>query len=162
MHVRVLFRVCQGGRVERVDEFAALKDLLRAFNQSSFTRYSISADGVRISLRQKPRAERGPAKAEPARGAKTPERSPKKEDPAHDPAKVIESPRVGHFYPIRNQRGELGLKEGDSLEDGQAFGLVESMNLKYELRANKAGVMDRYLIEDGEAVEFGQPLILLK
>ena len=146
-----------------MDDFAALKDLLRAFNQSSFTRYTVSGDGVRISLRQKPRAERGAAKAQPERGAKPAglEGRPK-EQPAHDPAKVIESQRVGHFYPIRNQRGELGLKEGDSIEDGQAFGLVESMNLKYELRANKAGVMDRYLIEDGEAVEFGQPLILLK
>jgi len=144
-----------------VDDFAALKDLLRAFNQSSFTRYTISADGVRISLRQRPRGERGPAKVEPAGGRKPVENRPNSA-PQYDPAKVIESARVGHFYPIRNQRGELGLKEGDTIEDGQAFGMVESMNLKYELRANKAGVMDRYLIEDGEAVEFGQPLILLK
>ena len=146
-----------------MDDFAALKDLLRAFNQSSFTRYTVSADGVRISLRQKPRGERGAAKSEPVRGGKpaTHENRPK-EAASYDPAKVIESPRGGHFYPIRNQRGELGLKEGESIEDGQAFGLVESMNLKYELKATKAGVMDRYLIEDGEAVEFGQPLILLK
>lgn len=146
-----------------MDDFGALKDLLRAFNQSSFTRYTVTGDGVRISLRQRPRGDRGPAKSEPARGAKPAHmEGGTKEGPVHDPAKVIESSRVGHFYPIRNQRGELGLKEGDSIEDGQTFGLVESMNLKYELRANKAGVMDRYLIEDGEAVEFGQPLILLK
>ena len=145
-----------------MDDFAALKDLLRAFNQSSFTRYTISADGVRISLRQKARGERTPAKNEPARGNKPAALESRPKAQSHDPAKVIESPRVGHFYPIRNQRGELGLKEGDTIEDGQAFGLVESMNLKYELRANKAGVMDKYLIEDGEAVEFGQPLILLK
>jgi acetyl-CoA carboxylase biotin carboxyl carrier protein len=145
-----------------VDDFAALKDLLRAFNQSSFTRYTVTAEGVRISLRQKPRGERAPVKVDPARGNKPASEAKAKAAPEYDPAKVIESQRVGHFYPIRNQRGELGLKEGDSIEDGQAFGLVESMNLKYELRANKAGVMDRYLIEDGEAVEFGQPLILLK
>lgn len=145
-----------------MDDFAALKDLLRAFNQSSFTRYTITAEGVRISLRQKPRGERAPVKVDPARGHKPANEAKAKAEPAYDPAKVIESGRVGHFYPIRNQRGELGLKEGDTIEDGQAFGLVESMNLKYELRANKAGVMDRYLIEDGEAVEFGQPLILLK
>lgn len=144
-----------------MDDFAALKDLLRAFNQSSFTRYTISGDGVKISLRQKPRGERSASKSEPAR-AKDHLAPRQKEAPAHDPAKVIESPRVGHFYPIRNKGGELGLKEGDPIEDGQAFGMVESMNLKYELKANKAGVMDRYLIEDGEAVEFGQPLILLK
>ena len=145
-----------------MDEFGPLKDLLRAFNQSSFTRYSINAEGVRIHLRQKPRRERGASHAEAPRGHKTaPEGRPISE-PAHDPAKVIESPRVGHFYPIRNQHGELALKEGDMIEDGQAFGLVESMNLKYELKASKSGVMERYLIEDGEAVEFGQPLILLK
>ena len=145
-----------------MEDFGALKDLLRAFNQSSFTRYTVSGDGVRISLRQRPRGDRTATKAEPARGAKPAHLENRPAEPTYDPAKVIESPRVGHFYPIRNQRGELGLKEGDGLEDGQVFGLVESMNLKYELRANKAGVMDRYLIEDGEAVEFGQPLILLK
>lgn len=143
-----------------MDEFGPLKDLLRAFNQSSFTRYSIHGDGVRINLRQKPRRERAASHAEPARKT-APEGRPK-EEPKYDPAKVIESPRVGHFYPIRNQHGELALKEGDMIEDGQAFGLVESMNLKYELKASKSGVMERYLIEDGEAVEFGQPLILLK
>ena len=145
-----------------MDEFGPLKDLLRAFNQSSFTRYSINADGVRINLRQKPRRERAAAHAEPAGGRKSGPEARPKEQPAHDPAKVIESPRVGHFYPIRNQHGELALKDGDMIEDGQAFGLVESMNLKYELKASKSGVMERYLIEDGEAVEFGQPLILLK
>lgn len=145
-----------------MDDFAALKDLLRAFNQSGFTRYTISGDGVRISLRQKPRGERTAAKSEPARAKAANLDGRQKDKPTYDPAKVIESPRVGHFYPIRNKGGELGLKEGDSIEDGQAFGMVESMNLKYELRANKAGVMDKYLIEDGEAVEFGQPLILLK
>lgn len=144
-----------------MDEFGPLKDLLRAFNQSSFTRYSINGDGVRITLRQKSRRERAAAGAEPARGKAAPEARPK-DEPKYDPAKVIESPRVGHFYPIRNQHGELALKEGDMIEDGQAFGLVESMNLKYELKASKSGVMERYLIEDGEAVEFGQPLILLK
>jgi acetyl-CoA carboxylase biotin carboxyl carrier protein len=144
-----------------MDEYGPLKDLLRAFNQSSFTRYSISAEGVRINLRQKPRRERAASGAEPPRGKSAPEVR-QKEEPKYDLAKVIESPRVGHFYPIRNQHGELALKEGDMIEDGQAFGLVESMNLKYELKASKSGVMDRYLIEDGEAVEFGQPLILLK
>jgi len=143
-----------------MDDFGPLKDLLRAFTQSSFTRYVIASDGIRIQLRQRPRAER--------RASATTE-SPKvliehraSQSQSRDQGKVITCPRVGHFFPLRNQLGELALKEGDMVEQGQPFGLVESMNLKYEIRADKSGLVEKYLIEDGQAVEFGQPLIRLK
>ncbi|MBI4860661.1 MAG: hypothetical protein HY815_10430 [Candidatus Riflebacteria bacterium] len=144
-----------------MDDFGPLKDLIRAFTQSSFTRFAISGDGVRIQLRQSQPAERRAAtSAEPVK-VHVESRSSKPRG-GLDTGKAILSTRVGHFFPSRNQQGELALKEGDLIEQGQALGIVESMNLKYEIKADRSGLVDRYLIEDGEAVEFGQPLILLK
>jgi biotin carboxyl carrier protein len=142
-----------------MDEFGPLKDLIRAFNQSTFTHYVVGGEGVRIHLRQRPRTDRKAAGADHSKPHL--EHRPVKVT-VHDTGKTILSPRVGHFFPLRNQHGELALKGGEMIEEGQAFGLVESMNLKYEIRADKSGLVDQYLIEDGEAVEFGQPLILLK
>lgn len=79
-----------------------------------------------------------------------------------DLPKCILSGRVGHFFPLRNQRGELAFKAGDALEDGQTFGLIESMNLKYEVRADRSGTFDKYLIDEGDPVEYGQPLVRLQ
>jgi len=143
-----------------MEEFGPLKDLLKAFTQSSFTRYVVNGDGVRIQLRQRPNSER---RASPGTDhPKIHQESRPSRTQNHEAGKVIASPRVGHFFPLRNQMGELALKEGDMVEQGQPFGLVESMNLKYEIRADKSGLVEKYLIEDGEAVEFGQALILLK
>jgi acetyl-CoA carboxylase biotin carboxyl carrier protein len=146
-----------------MDELVLLKDLIRAFNASSFTQVTVSGEGVRIKLCQRAREDRRPPHVEStATPATHAQESHHPEAPAHDPDKVIESPRVGHFHPIRDAHGELAVKAGDMIEEGQSFAVIESMNLKYEIRSDKSGLVERYLIDDGEAVEYGEPLIQLR
>ena len=53
------------------------------------------------------------------------------------------------------------LVPGSTIEAGQVIGLIESMKIRYEVKADKGGVVAETLVEDGEAVEFGQPLARL-
>lgn len=145
-----------------------LKVLLRAFRDSSFDELNITAGNLSLNLRQKPdRAKKsGPADADDAAPHKVlrviPVTSPTAGVPEEDIANCILSGRVGHFFPLRNQRGDLAFKSGDPIEDGQTFGLIESMNLKYEVRADRSGTFDKYLIDEGEPVEYGQALVRLQ
>lgn len=143
-----------------MDEVGTIKDLIRAFNQTSFTQYTVASDGFRIHLRQRPKGSRGGPGHDGGTGKAGPDSRGSKG--VEDFSKVLRSPRVGHFFLARDGQGEISVKDADLIEEGQPIGQVESMNLKYEVRAEKPGVVDRVLIEDGEAVEFGQELILLK
>ncbi len=74
---------------------------------------------------------------------------------------VLKSPRVGQFYPGMGPERRGRLRPGDRLEKGEVFGTIEAMHLRYELRADLGGVIDEVLAVEGEAVEYGQPLIRL-
>lgn len=144
-----------------------LKVLLRAFRDSSFDELSITNGSLSLNLRQKPdRAKKVGAAAveELAPPPKVHRVIPVTRHgvPEADLVKCILSGRVGHFFPLRNTRGELAFKSGDPIEDGQTFGLIESMNLKYEVRADRSGTFDKYLIDEGDPVEYGQALVRLQ
>jgi biotin carboxyl carrier protein len=72
---------------------------------------------------------------------------------------AIRSPRVGHFFLTdKKLLKEAVLVEGQKISKGQLIGFIESMNVRYEVKSDKDGVLSALLVEDGEAVEYGQPL----
>ena len=54
------------------------------------------------------------------------------------------------------------MKEGDAVSSGDVIGLVEVMKTFYELKADQAGVADRFLIEDAEPVDAGEDVLALR
>lgn len=72
------------------------------------------------------------------------------------PTLVITSPTVGIF-----RYGESGLKVGQPVKERQIVGLVESLKVPNEVRAFSGGVISSVLAQDGQGVEFGQPLLEL-
>lgn len=72
------------------------------------------------------------------------------------PTLVITSPTVGIF-----RYGGSGLKVGQPVKERQIVGLVESLKVPNEVRASSGGVISSVLAQDGQGVEFGQPLLEL-
>ncbi|MCA9274955.1 MAG: acetyl-CoA carboxylase biotin carboxyl carrier protein [Phycisphaerales bacterium] len=77
-------------------------------------------------------------------------------------AKAIESPMVGTFYTKPDPESKSFVSVGDSVGPDTVVCLVEAMKVFNEIKAEKSGVVERILVNDGDAVEFGQPLIVLK
>jgi acetyl-CoA carboxylase biotin carboxyl carrier protein len=75
---------------------------------------------------------------------------------------VLHSPQVGTFYLSAEPHGEPFIHEGSHVEQGQVIGLIEAMKLITEVEAENAGTVRRVLVEDGQAVEYGQPLFELE
>lgn len=75
---------------------------------------------------------------------------------------LVRSPVVGTFW-IRPAPGEPPfVKVGDVVQPGQVLCIVEAMKVMNEIRAEAAGVVEEILVEEGDPVEYGQPLFRLR
>ncbi len=75
--------------------------------------------------------------------------------------KVIKSPMVGTFYRASSPGAEPFVSVGSSVSEGQTLCVIEAMKLMNEIPADAAGVIKEVLVENGQPVEFGQPLFVL-
>ena len=75
-----------------------------------------------------------------------------------EPDKVITSPLVGTFYAAASPEDEPYVKVGDTIKKGQVLGIIEAMKLMNEVEADFGGKVEAILVENGQMVEYGQPL----
>lgn len=76
--------------------------------------------------------------------------------------KIITSPLVGTFYVAPSEDAEPFVKVGDSVKAGQVLAIVEAMKLMNEIESDYDGVVTKILVQDGEPVEYGQPLFCVE
>jgi acetyl-CoA carboxylase biotin carboxyl carrier protein len=75
---------------------------------------------------------------------------------------TIEAPMVGTFYRASSPTTDPYVREGDVVKEGQIVCIIEAMKLMNEIEAKAAGRVARILAENGQAVEYGQPLFLIE
>jgi acetyl-CoA carboxylase biotin carboxyl carrier protein len=68
---------------------------------------------------------------------------------------------VGTFYRAASPGGAPFVSLGDVVSEGQTLCVIEAMKLMNEIPADRAGVIKEILVENGQAVEFGQPLFVI-
>lgn len=100
-----------------------------------------------------------PAAAAPAAAAPAAEAAPAA--PAAPQGHVVKAPMVGTFYRAPNPGAAPFAEVGQSVKEGDALCIIEAMKLMNEIEADKTGVIKEILIENGEPVEFGQPLFVI-
>ena len=84
-------------------------------------------------------------------------------EPAADDGLVpIESPMVGTFYAKPNPEKPNFVSVGDSIGPDSVVCLIEAMKIFNEIKAERSGTVAKVLVENGDAVEFGQPMLLIK
>jgi len=74
---------------------------------------------------------------------------------------VVKSPMVGTFYRAASPGAKTFVEVGDTVKEGDTLCIVEAMKLMNEIEADASGVVKAVLAENGQPVEFGQPLFLL-
>ncbi len=83
-------------------------------------------------------------------------------DMAQDGGKIVTSPLVGTFYVAPAEGAEPYVSVGDHVKKGQVLAIVEAMKLMNEIESDFDGVVKKVLVQDGEPVEYGQPLFCLE
>ncbi|MGH1487612.1 MAG: acetyl-CoA carboxylase biotin carboxyl carrier protein [Cellvibrionaceae bacterium] len=90
--------------------------------------------------------------------------------PGNDPAgekseslsgHIIKSPMVGTFYRSPSPGSPSFIEVGKHVKAGDVICIVEAMKMMNQIEADKAGVIEAILVEDGEPVEFDQPLVTI-
>jgi acetyl-CoA carboxylase biotin carboxyl carrier protein len=75
---------------------------------------------------------------------------------------IIKSPIVGTFYAAASPEAQAFVKVGDAVQEGKVVCIVEAMKLMNEIEADVSGDVVRILVENGQPVEYGQPLFAVR
>ena len=82
--------------------------------------------------------------------------------PAAPTGHVVKSPMVGTFYRSSSPGAKPFVEVGSQVKEGDTVCIVEAMKILNEIEADKSGTVTRILGENGQAVEYGQPLFVIE
>ena len=75
---------------------------------------------------------------------------------------AVRSPMVGTFYSAPSPEASAFVKEGDTVSAGQTLCIIEAMKILNQIESDKAGKITKILVENGQPVEFDQPLFIIE
>jgi len=84
------------------------------------------------------------------------------EVPAEPAGRIIKSPMVGTFYRSASPGAKAFVELGDEIREGVPVCIIEAMKIMNEIEADTGGKVIRLFCDNGQAVEFGQPLFLVE
>ncbi|MAC19635.1 MAG: acetyl-CoA carboxylase, biotin carboxyl carrier protein [Phycisphaerae bacterium] len=144
-----------------------LKELVRLMVANDLTELDLRDEQQQVSVKRggpqaAPVVHQAPVAAAPAApAASAPAAEPAA--PAEDEGLIaIESPMVGTYYSKPSPEKPSFVAIGDSIGDDSTVCLIEAMKIFNEIKGGQSGTVAKLLVENGEAVEFGQPLMLVK
>jgi acetyl-CoA carboxylase biotin carboxyl carrier protein len=152
----------------------SLKKIVTIMNRAQLTELNIEQDGIKIHLRKglsgellppvvtaiaaQPQVSAAPAAPVAAPAAPAPEPAPAVDANLH----TITSPMVGTFYRSPAPDASPFVSEGSVVEESSVVCIVEAMKLMNEIKAEVRGTIRKILVENAQAIEFGQPLFLVE
>lgn len=158
-----------------------IREIIKLVDSSSIDEFVYEVDGAKVKLKkngvvvtdtvapkkevvapvvQQPAPVATPvAPATPAKAEEAPAAAPANNDPS---LHKIVSPMVGTFYQSPNPDSPAYVKVGDKVGNETIVCIVEAMKLFNEIEAEVQGEIVEVLVKDGELVEYGQPLFLVK
>jgi len=101
------------------------------------------------------------AYAQPAQAVAAPAAAPVAAAPAAPEGYIVKSPMVGTFYRSSSPGAPAFVEIGKEVQEGETLCIIEAMKLLNEIDTDKGGVIKQILVENGQPVEFGQPLFVI-
>jgi acetyl-CoA carboxylase biotin carboxyl carrier protein len=164
-----------GVQIERATDsngdqtYSGLTDAVRALvdvmHKGDLERIEVSQGDLHILLcaRTAPPAPVSvPAAQQPAEPVPNAPAATPAPEPGGQPWHQITSPMVGTFYEAPSPGEPSFVRPGDYVEVGQTVAIIEAMKIMNEIVADRPGIIDEVLVENGEAVEFGHPLFRMR
>ncbi|MEO8058340.1 MAG: acetyl-CoA carboxylase biotin carboxyl carrier protein [Burkholderiales bacterium] len=148
-----------------------LKTLIDLVSDSNISELEITeADGKVRIVKSEPAAVAAPLMYAPGHAVAPPQApaavpSAGIAEPAAAPVETghtVKSPMVGTFYLSASPGTKAFVEVGSSVKEGDPICIIEAMKIMNEIEADKSGTVKRILCENGQAVEFGQPLFIIE
>jgi acetyl-CoA carboxylase biotin carboxyl carrier protein len=140
-----------------------IKTLIELVENSGIAELEIKEgeEFVRISRTSSATVQQVYAAPQQAPMAATPVAAAAPAAPAVPEGHVVKSPMVGSFYRSPSPGAKPFVDIGQSVTAGETLCIIEAMKLLNEIEADQSGVIKAILVESGQAVEFGQPLVII-
>jgi acetyl-CoA carboxylase biotin carboxyl carrier protein len=87
--------------------------------------------------------------------------APAPEAPTSQEGHMVKSPMVGTFYRASAPGAKAFVEVGDTVKVGQTICVIEAMKLMNEIEADKDGIVKAIMVENGQPVEYGEPLMMI-
>lgn len=149
-------------------EFENILTLIKTVSDSELTNFKYEENGVKLSLSKRQNQVVSSVTYEPyvinetAKAAPAPQKTEsivEKQDALEDlSGNIIKSPLVGTFYTAPSEDADAYVKVGDKVKKGQTLAIIEAMKLMNEIESEFDGNISEVYVENGQAVEYGQPL----
>ena len=159
-------------------KFEQVLQLVDAVSVSSLTEFKYEEGGAKISMkkaaegtvdltavpsgRPEPAVRTEKEPAVPAAETEVKEAAPAGSSAEEEAGQTVTSPLVGTFYAAPAEDSAPYVKVGDRVEKGQVLAIVEAMKLMNEIESEFSGEVVKILAENGMAVEYGQPLFVIR
>jgi acetyl-CoA carboxylase biotin carboxyl carrier protein len=139
----------------------AIRELARLLDETGLTEIAIERDGVSIRVARHSGGGHGRARAAET-AAPTPVAStPLPADPAQHPG-VVASPMVGTAYLAPESGARPFVEVGTVVKTGEPLMIIEAMKTMNQIPAPRPGTVIQILVDDGQPVEYGQPLMIIE
>jgi acetyl-CoA carboxylase biotin carboxyl carrier protein len=151
-----------------------IKELIELVSEKQFSEFELERGDFRLRLQRggaRVVAEvpvvpvttaTGSAPVAAATVVHQPEAKPAAEPSADEKLHLVTSPIVGTFYRSPSPTAESFVKLGDAIEAGKTLCIIEAMKLMNEIQSDATGTVAKIFVENGQPVEYGQPLFGLK
>lgn len=140
-------------------ELKQILQLIDAVSGSSLDKFEYEEDGSKLSLEKGKEpviVTQAAENAEMSQMLKPAEKIQKEEkEPV---GQIVKSPLVGTFYAAPAEDAEPFVKTGDQVKQGQVLAIVEAMKLMNDIESEYEGEITEIYVENGQSVEYGQPL----
>jgi acetyl-CoA carboxylase biotin carboxyl carrier protein len=139
-----------------------IKELIDLVAEKQFNEFELERGAFRLRLLRgvgiaEPAAPVA-VPAAPAEAAPSPSAAPVPEESLH----MVASPIVGTFYRAASPTAEPFVKVGDPVDTGKTLCIIEAMKLMNEIQSDVGGTIAKIFVENGQPVEYGQPLFGIK
>jgi acetyl-CoA carboxylase biotin carboxyl carrier protein len=139
-----------------------IKQLIDLMNANDLQEVEVQEEGKSIRHRKTEAKEVVAIPAPPAAAVRPAEVASPEIRPSEDGMVRIPSPMVGTFYRAPNPDADPFVEVGDQIQADTVVCIIEAMKVMNEIRAEVEGALQEILVANGEAVEYGQPLFVVK
>jgi acetyl-CoA carboxylase biotin carboxyl carrier protein len=144
-----------------VDERELIRDLAALLDQTNLTEIEIERSGLRVRVARNITTSAVMHPAQYAAVAPATPAAPAVADISKHPG-VLPSPMVGTAYLASEPGAKPFIEVGSKVKAGETVLIIEAMKTMNQIPAPRAGTITQILIEDGQPVEFGEPLVVIE
>jgi acetyl-CoA carboxylase biotin carboxyl carrier protein len=140
-----------------------IRDLAGILNDTNLTEIEVESDDLRVRVSRQAAAQSYSIPAAPPAAIPAPQ-APATAQPATvaDTAKnAVPSPMVGTAYRSPAPGSDPFIQVGQSVREGQTLIIIEAMKTMNQIPSPRAGTVSAILVEDGQPVEYGEPLVVI-